>query len=114
MTPGELIRQTRKRKRLSQRSLALRASTSQSAIARIERGEEEVTWPRLRSIMLSMGEEPLLSSKPLASRYAASHLLQDRARSPASRLQSGLNFNRFATEVVLAGRRAKADRRGDA
>jgi hypothetical protein len=64
--------------------------------------------------MLSMGEEPLLSSKPLASRYAPSHLLQDRAMSPASRLQGGLDFNRFATEVALAGERAKADRRGDA
>jgi transcriptional regulator with XRE-family HTH domain len=110
MKPGELIRETRRRKGLSQRRLARRAGTSQSAIARIERGEEGVTWPRLRSIMLAMGEEPVLSSRALSARYHPDHLLQDRAMSPGARLESGLNFSRFATEVAIAGRRAKAER----
>ena len=65
MTPAELVRETRLRKGLTQRRLALRAGTSQSAVARIERGDEEVTWPRLRALMVSMGEEPVLTSKPL-------------------------------------------------
>jgi transcriptional regulator with XRE-family HTH domain len=110
MTPGELIRETRERKRLSQRRLALRAGTSQSAIARIERGEEEVTWPRLRSILLAMGEEPELSSRPLPGRYDPSDLLGDRTTSPESRLANGVAFNEFATKAALAGRRAKASR----
>ena len=107
MTPAELVKTTRERKRLSQRRLALRAGTSQSAIARIERGDEAVTWPRLRSLMLAMGEEPVLSSRPLASRYDAGDLLRDRTMSPASRLSNGIAFNEFATEMALAGRRAK-------
>ena len=107
MTPAELVRTTRERKRLSQRRLALRAGTSQSAIARIERGDEEVTWPRLRSLMLAMGEEPVLSSRPVASRYDASDLLRDRMMSPESRLANGIVFDEFVTELALAGRRAK-------
>ncbi|MGH2846245.1 MAG: helix-turn-helix domain-containing protein [Thermoleophilaceae bacterium] len=108
MTPGELIRETRERKGLSQRRLALRAGTSQSAIARIERGEEEVTWARLRSVLLAMGEEPVLSGRAVASRYDAADLLAQRRMSPTARLESGLAFNEFATELAIAGRRAKA------
>jgi transcriptional regulator with XRE-family HTH domain len=107
MTPAELVRTTRARKRLSQRRLALRAGTSQSAIARIERGDEEVTWPRLRSLMLAMGEEPVLSARPVASRYDAGDLLRDRMMSPESRLANGIVFNEFVTELAFAGRRAK-------
>jgi transcriptional regulator with XRE-family HTH domain len=102
MTPAELIRETRERKRLSQRRLALRAGTSQSAIARIERGDEEVTWPRLRSIMLAMGEEPVLTSRPVASRYDAGDLLAQRRMRPASRLESGLAFDKLASELAAA------------
>jgi transcriptional regulator with XRE-family HTH domain len=110
MTPAQLIRDTRERKSLSQRRLALRAGTSQSAIARIERGEEEVTWSRLGSIMLAMGEEPQLSGAPVPGRYDPDALLQDRALPAGARLESGLRFNKFAGDLALAGRRAKAER----
>lgn len=108
MTPADLIRHTRRRKGLSQRRLALRAGTSQSAIARIEAGAEEVTWPRLRAIMISMGEEPVLSGRPLPSRYDAGDLVRDRASSPELRLSNGVEFNDFATRLAIAGQRAKA------
>jgi transcriptional regulator with XRE-family HTH domain len=110
MTPAKLVRTTRERKGLSQRRLALRAGTSQSAIARIEGGDEEVTWPRLRALMLAMGEEPELSSRPLEGRYDADDLLRDRTTTPETRLANGIAFNEFATELALAGRRAKASR----
>jgi predicted transcriptional regulator len=107
MTPADLIRDARRRKGLSQRRLALRAGTSQSAIARIEAGAEEVTWPRLRAIMLSMGEEPVLSARPLASRYDAADLLRDRGSAPELRLSNGVEFNEFATKLALAGDRGR-------
>lgn len=66
--PGELIRERRQFHGLSQRELAYRAGTSQSAIARIETGKEDVTWTRLRSILSAMGEQPVLGSRRLPSR----------------------------------------------
>jgi hypothetical protein len=54
-----------------------------------------------------MGEEPVLTSRPVTSRYDAADLLRDRAMSPESRLANGIAFNEFATEMAVAGRRAK-------
>jgi transcriptional regulator with XRE-family HTH domain len=65
IAPGELIKHRRIRHGLSQRELAYRAGTSQSAISRVESGEEDVTWKRLRSILVAMGDEPVLDSKRL-------------------------------------------------
>jgi transcriptional regulator with XRE-family HTH domain len=107
MTPAQIIAETRRRKGLSQRRLALRAGTSQSAIARIERGDEEVTWPRLRAIMISMGEEPVLASRPLPSRYDAADLLAQRSAPPSRRLEGGLAFDKLASELRAAAPRAR-------
>jgi transcriptional regulator with XRE-family HTH domain len=107
-TPGELIKELRTGHGLSQRALAYRAGTSQSAIARIEAGDEDVTWARLRSILTAMGDEPVLDSKRLPSRYDVHDLMRDRAMSPEARLANGLSFNRFGSELALAGARARA------
>jgi transcriptional regulator with XRE-family HTH domain len=108
MTPGKLIRGRRTAHGLSQRELAYRAGTSQSAVARIENGDEDVTWKRLRSILIAMGDEPVLSSQRLTSRYDVNDLMRDRAMSPEARLASGVNFNRLGSEIALAGVKAKA------
>jgi transcriptional regulator with XRE-family HTH domain len=107
-TPGGLIKDLRARHGLSQRELAYRAGTSQSAIARIEGGDEDITWKRLRSILSAMGDEPVLDSKRLASRYDPELLKRDRAMSPEARLANGISFNRFGSEMALAGAKAKA------
>jgi transcriptional regulator with XRE-family HTH domain len=108
MTPGELIKERRLEQGLSQRELAYRAGTSQSAVARIERGDEDVTWTRLRSILSAMGEEPVLGRKRLTSRYDFDDLMLDRAMTPEARLANGLNFTRFMSELRLAGEKAGA------
>ena len=107
MTPGELIKERRLRHGLSQRALAYRAGTSQSAIARIENGDEDITWKRLGAVLAAMGDEPALDSKRLASRYELDDLMRDRAMSPEARLATGLSFSRFGSELALAGARAK-------
>lgn len=107
MTPSELIRDLRRQHGLSQRELAYRAGTSQSAIARIEAGGEDLTWKRLTSILAAMGDRPVLHSKRLASREVPD-LELDRAMSHAARLENGIRFNRFGSEMALAGAKARA------
>ena len=108
MTPGKLIRERRLAHGLSQRELAYRAGTSQSAIARVERGDEDITWTRLGAILSAMGDEPVLGAKRLPSRYDVRDLMHDRALPPEARLANGLSANRFASEMAIAGARAKA------
>jgi transcriptional regulator with XRE-family HTH domain len=108
MTPGELVKELRVLHGLSQRELAYRAGTSQSAIARIEGGEEDVTWTRLRSVLSAMGEAPVLGSRRLRSRYGFDDLMADRALPAETRLASGLSVSRFGSEVALAGAAARA------
>jgi predicted transcriptional regulator len=107
MTPGELVKERRLRHGLSQRELAYRAGTSQSAIARIEAGDEDVTWQRLRSVLAAMGDEPVLHSKRLQSRYDVEDLMRERAMSPEARLMSAIAFNRFGSEIAIAGAEAR-------
>jgi transcriptional regulator with XRE-family HTH domain len=107
VTPGELVKHTRVRHGLTQRQLAHRAGTSQSAVARIESGKEEVTWSRLRLLLLVMGEQPVLESAPLPGRYDAWDVLEQRALPPATRLANGIAFNKLGTELAAAGRAAR-------
>jgi transcriptional regulator with XRE-family HTH domain len=65
MDPATLVREARERHGLSQARLAHRARTTQASISRIERGEEDVTWGRLRGLLHAVGEEPALTSEPM-------------------------------------------------
>lgn len=107
-TPAELIKELRVRHGLSQRELAYRAGTSQSAIARIEAGDEDITWKRLSAILAAMGDEPVLESKRLQSRYDFHDLMRERAMSPEARLANGIRFNTFGSKLALAGAEARA------
>jgi transcriptional regulator with XRE-family HTH domain len=106
-TPADLIKQLRTEHGLSQRELAYRAGTSQSAIARVEGGDEDITWTRLLSILAAMGDEPVLDSERLASRYHLNDLMRDRAMSPEVRLANGIRFNNFGSRMALAGAEAR-------
>ena len=65
MTPGELVRETRRRHGLSQRQLAARARTSQAAISRIERDLVSPSVATLATLLDLMGEELRLSAEPV-------------------------------------------------
>jgi transcriptional regulator with XRE-family HTH domain len=107
-TPAQLVKELRTRHGLSQRELAYRAGTSQSAIARIEGGDEDITWKRLTAILAAMGERPQLASTRLPHRYDPDLLMRDRATSPTARLANGISFNRFGSKLAIAGAEARA------
>ncbi len=57
MISGDLLREARLRARLTQRELARRAATSQSAVARWESGEVVPSFERLRELVRACGLE---------------------------------------------------------
>jgi transcriptional regulator with XRE-family HTH domain len=57
MTPGELLREVRRRHGLTQAQLAARARTSQAAISRIERDAVSPSVAMLERLLDLMGEE---------------------------------------------------------
>ena len=53
---AELLKQTRRRHGVSQRTLALRAGTDQGAISRIERGQVSPSIETVERLLAAMGE----------------------------------------------------------
>jgi transcriptional regulator with XRE-family HTH domain len=109
MLPGDTIRERRRKRGLSQRSLARRAGTTQAAVSRIERGLTTPTWETVRALMLAMGYEPELATRRLRGRWDRVHLSSAQARTPAERLQLAISANRLAGRMRQAG--AEAGRR---
>jgi transcriptional regulator with XRE-family HTH domain len=64
MSPGELLREARKRHGVSQKRLAIRAGTTQSAISRIECDRVSPSVDTLRELLHMAGEDLLIASEP--------------------------------------------------
>ena len=73
--PADLLRQARSRAGLSQRALAKRAGTAQSAIARIERGQTSPTWSTLVRLLKAANYEVVAQAEP--SVVVGSHMLAE-------------------------------------
>jgi transcriptional regulator with XRE-family HTH domain len=106
-TPSSLLRETRRLAGLSQRELADRAGTSQSAIARLESGRGSVTVSTRERLLAAAGFDLVLDVAPPARTDDAltavyrqdvdrSLLRQNLRRSVDERLRSG-------AELVTAG-----------
>lgn len=108
MTTGELIREARERRGLSQRRLALRAGTDQAAISRIERGETSPTIETLERLLAAMGERLAIQPKPLERDYDPAHMRATLQRTPEERLRLAISWNSLAGKLTRAGRRARA------
>ena len=107
MSPGELIRQARKGKGLSQADLALRAGTRQSAISRLEKDEISPSIETLESILRVMGERLQLETAPTERSYDPLHRKEMAKLTPQERLARAISWNRLAGEFLEAGREAK-------
>ena len=94
---ARLLLQARTRAGLAQRELAARARTSQSVIARIERGQTIPSVETLDRLLAAAGFELHRTLSPVP--VVHSHMLADSARilrlSPVERLREVANVSRF-------------------
>jgi uncharacterized protein len=107
VTPGQLIRETRARNRLSQRRLARRVGTQQSAISRLEADEISPSVETLELLMRAMGERLQLAGAQPERDYDPVHRRANAERSPAERLALGISWNRMAGRLARAGAEAR-------
>src|SRR3954468_20275094 len=98
MTPGELLRDARRRHRVTQKQLAARARTSQAAISRIERDAVSPSVATLANLLDVLGEELELDANPID--YGHDRTLYDvtLSLSPADRIRAG---SRASRSVVM-------------
>ena len=97
MTPGELIKEVRRRHGLTQRQLAARARTSQAAISRIERDQISPSVATVAELLDLMGEELGLTATPIDYGHDVTLLHQTLMRSPAERLDFAASVTDFVT-----------------
>lgn len=108
MTPGELIRETRLRRGLSQKRLARRLGTHQSAISRLEADKNSPSVETLDMVLRAMGERLEISAGRAERDYDLLHRQATAARPLEERLALGISWNRMAGRLAAAGRRARA------
>jgi transcriptional regulator with XRE-family HTH domain len=106
VTPGELIRATRKLRGLSQERLARRVGTHQSAISRLEADEVSPGIETLDLLLRAMGERLEIGSRPAERAYDPVHRRATAERSPQERLALGISWNRMTGRLAAAGRPA--------
>jgi transcriptional regulator with XRE-family HTH domain len=123
-----LLRAARRAASLSQRELAGRIGTSQSAVARLEQGEANPTLETLRRWAAATGHElrvtlePLRASDPVVDRYKRDvdrtllrenlrRPVDDRLRSLAQSQEAGRELERAARAAREAGAERRSRRR---
>ena len=90
MISGDLLREARLRAGLTQRELASRARTSQSAVARWESGEVLPSFERLRELVRACGLELTVGLANYDDSYDE-WILGALDKSPADRLEAATN-----------------------
>jgi transcriptional regulator with XRE-family HTH domain len=99
MTPGELLKQARRRHGVSQGSLAVRAGTTQSAISRIERDRVSPSIETLGELLFLLGEDLELDTRPRDWGIDRTLVDQRLALTAAQRIDYGIAFARQAIEI---------------
>jgi transcriptional regulator with XRE-family HTH domain len=95
MTPGEFLRDARRRHGISQRSLATRASTTQSAISRIERDRVSPSIETLRELLYLLGEDLTLKSEVRDFGIDRTLNQSNLTFTPEQRVRRGMEFADF-------------------
>ncbi len=101
MTAAELVRTTRRRHGIGQRSLARRCRTSQTHISRIERGEVSPSVETLDRILQSMGERLEVSALPgPRGNQSLKELRADMKLSPGERVVQAAELSHALTTIA--------------
>lgn len=105
-TPGGLLRETRVRHRLSQAQLAVRAGTTQSAIARIEHDRTSPSIKTMTTLFQAMGEDFVFAARPRDWGVDLTLNRKNLEHTPTERVERGLGFSDVIREVrgQIAGR----------
>jgi transcriptional regulator with XRE-family HTH domain len=97
-TPGQMLREARRRHGVSQSGLATRAGTTQSAISRIETGRISPTVDTLWELFYLLGEDLEFFSAPRDSGVDVTLNRSSLAFNPSQRVERGLAFADFVRE----------------
>lgn len=97
MTPGRLLREARIRHGISQEQLAVRASTTQSAISRIEKDRISPTVQTLIELLYLLGEDLVLEARPRDAGIDRTLVDERLGMNETERLDYGLTF---ANQVI--------------
>jgi transcriptional regulator with XRE-family HTH domain len=95
-TPGELLKEARRRHGVSQKRLAMRAGTTQSAISRLERDRVSPSVETLGELLYLLGEDLTLGSEARDSGIDATLNQGKLQLTPTDRVRHGLAFSDFA------------------
>jgi transcriptional regulator with XRE-family HTH domain len=106
VTPGELLRDARRRHGLTQRQLAARARTSQAAISRVERGLVSPSFATLANWLDLMGEELQLAAEPIDYGHDRTLNAQRLALTPEQRIDAGVAHANFVRRNLGVARGA--------
>lgn len=91
-TPGQLLREARRRHGVSQSRLAIRAGTTQSAISRIESDRISPSVETLSSLLHLLGEDLVLSAQERDTGIDRAMTRGNLALESAARVRRGLEF----------------------
>jgi transcriptional regulator with XRE-family HTH domain len=98
MSPGQLLKEARRRHGVSQRSLARRASTTQSAISRVERDRISPSIETMSQLLALLGESLVISSETEESGIDLTLNRANLELTPAQRVERGLGFANLVRE----------------
>jgi transcriptional regulator with XRE-family HTH domain len=105
VTPGELLREARRRHGVTQEQLAARARTSQAAISRIERDIVSPSVSTLATLLDLLGEELELSASPIDYGHDRTLNALNLRFTPADRIRRQAEWSRGFREIQGAARR---------
>jgi transcriptional regulator with XRE-family HTH domain len=97
-TPGQVLRDARRRHGVTQAQLGVRARTSQAAVSRIERDVVSPSIATLSYLLGMLNEELVLTTRDLDWGHDRTLIRDNLGRSVDERLERGIAFSRFAAE----------------